>query len=240
MKTDTEKHAVEVVQKRLLSSDVGYTLARSIDEEIIRQIKQESRSDEDASIAYLCTTLDVLSKLEKTESIQCAILECESPIERLLLVGLHAQSLIMQIPRTIQYVLYPNDGEAQPESYSTLYVTPQAHLGKYRIDFHFRYVELAIVKSVADKWDQKWCSSETYVECDGHDFHERTKAQAKKDRARDRRIQDMGFPILRFTGSELWADPTDCAEQLLKFLRRAAFKSIGAKPPVGAFGGGDE
>jgi hypothetical protein len=56
------------------------------------------------------------------------------------------------------------------------------------------------------------------VECDGHDFHERTKEQAQHDKTRDREMQSMGFPVLRFTGSEIWRDAWVCAAQIDKFL----------------------
>jgi len=52
------------------------------------------------------------------------------------------------------------------------------------------------------------------VECDGHDYHERTKEQAKKDRSRDRDLQSNGYTVFRFTGSEIWKDPNACAEQV--------------------------
>lgn len=49
------------------------------------------------------------------------------------------------------------------------------------------------------------------VECDGHDFHERTKAQAAHDRRRDRELLMLGIPTLRFTGSEIYRDAARCA-----------------------------
>lgn len=52
------------------------------------------------------------------------------------------------------------------------------------------------------------------VECDGHEFHERTKKQAARDRSRDRAVQAAGQRIMRFTGSELWRDPMGCAAQI--------------------------
>lgn len=58
----------------------------------------------------------------------------------------------------------------------------------------------------------------TFIECDGHDFHERTKQQAAKDRQRDRQIQSAGHPILRFTGSEICRDPLGCAAQISEFV----------------------
>jgi very-short-patch-repair endonuclease len=56
------------------------------------------------------------------------------------------------------------------------------------------------------------------VECDGHDFHERTKLQAARDRARDRRSQHDGIPVFRFTGSELWADAWGRAREVIEFV----------------------
>ena len=47
------------------------------------------------------------------------------------------------------------------------------------------------------------------VECDGHEFHEKTKQQAARDKARDRD---------RFTGSEIWKDPGACADEVLVHL----------------------
>lgn len=41
------------------------------------------------------------------------------------------------------------------------------------------------------------------VECDGHEFHERTKQQAAYDKSRDRDLLILGIPTLRFTGSEI-------------------------------------
>jgi very-short-patch-repair endonuclease len=52
------------------------------------------------------------------------------------------------------------------------------------------------------------------VEVDGHDFHERTKEQAARDKKRDRWFQSEGYSVLRFTGSEVFRDPIDCARQV--------------------------
>lgn len=56
------------------------------------------------------------------------------------------------------------------------------------------------------------------VECDGHEFHERTKEQAKRDRSRDRLAQYEGLPVFRFTGSEIWNDPQGCADEVLQYM----------------------
>jgi very-short-patch-repair endonuclease len=53
------------------------------------------------------------------------------------------------------------------------------------------------------------------VECDGHEFHERTKQQAAYDRSRDRQILRIGVPTIRFTGSEIYRDQFACAAEVL-------------------------
>jgi very-short-patch-repair endonuclease len=66
--------------------------------------------------------------------------------------------------------------------------------------------------------------SRLVIECDGHEFHERTKEQAKRDRSRDRRLQDAGLTVYRFTGSEIYRNSFGCARQALKWAEGAAFK----------------
>ena len=56
------------------------------------------------------------------------------------------------------------------------------------------------------------------LECDGHDFHERTKLQAKRDRGRDRNLQSFGFLVYRYTGQEIWQDVFACATQAIDSL----------------------
>ena len=64
------------------------------------------------------------------------------------------------------------------------------------------------------------------IECDGHEFHERTKEQAAKDRSRDRAFQAAGHTVFRFTGSEIWRDPMGCAQQVSQWIVRAYQKTF--------------
>ncbi len=52
------------------------------------------------------------------------------------------------------------------------------------------------------------------VECDGHDFHEKTKRQAVHDKKRDRYLSLHSIAVLRFAGSEIWRDPNACADEV--------------------------
>ena len=56
------------------------------------------------------------------------------------------------------------------------------------------------------------------VELDGHDFHERSKEQAKRDKSRDRAFTRAGWSILRFTGSEVHADAESCVDEAFGIL----------------------
>lgn len=52
------------------------------------------------------------------------------------------------------------------------------------------------------------------VECDGHEFHERTRQQATYDKTRDRELLRCGVPTVRFTGTEIHRDANGCAREL--------------------------
>lgn len=52
------------------------------------------------------------------------------------------------------------------------------------------------------------------VECDGHEYHEKTKEQAQRDKQRDRDFLSQGILTLRFTGSEIWKNPKKCVEEI--------------------------
>jgi very-short-patch-repair endonuclease len=48
------------------------------------------------------------------------------------------------------------------------------------------------------------------VEIDGHEWHERTKDQASRDRAKDRMFLSLGCPVIRFTGSDVYENAAGC------------------------------
>lgn len=96
-------------------------------------------------------------------------------------------------------------GEEDPTRPQDIRVIPQYEWQNYRIDFCIRIAN----------------GEQIFVECDGHDFHERTKEQAERDRSKDRAIQAAGIPILRFTGREIWRDGSQVVVEIIKFLATA-------------------
>lgn len=125
---------------------------------------------------------------------------CESPIEvqlgAALCVG--AGRSADQYARCQMVVGLP----AHPIHPKQWMLIPQFTWEKYRIDFAL-FTQLP---------------HPIFIECDGHDFHERTKEQAQHDREKDRAIQAAGIPILRFTGSEIHRRPVYCAGQVVGFV----------------------
>lgn len=126
---------------------------------------------------------------------------CESPIELGLLHGLIALRLT---DRRIRLVELKTAGPIITEWSADVYV--QHEVANYRLDF-------AIHVNDGGSLSQ-WIA----IECDGHDYHERTKEQAQRDKARDRDLTQLGFRVLRFTGSEIYRDNMACVKQVHKLL----------------------
>lgn len=133
---------------------------------------------------------------------------CESPIEELLLAALFADHRIHEFQVVFMGDLPPSDRFIQGES---VYIHQQATVGPYRADFLIHDCSLPL-----DLAQPRFM----IVECDGHAFHERTKEQARRDKQRDRFFQSRGYKVLRFTGSEIFADAASVAEEVLGELAR--------------------
>ena len=130
------------------------------------------------------------------DELSCAIEMCESPIEEMMLVRLACldESLVGNNLAQIHCGF--------PESFydrARVLITPQQKFGKYRVDFFITFQ------------NARGDLGGIVVECDGHDYHDKTKQQAARDKARDRTITALGFPVFRYTGSEIYAN----AENLL-------------------------
>lgn len=145
---------------------------------------------------------------------------CESPIEWPMMLALmivarhHGASVKVVAPRGGEYGdrFEPTSSPRFPEYF--LRIEPQAVLGEHRVD-----LLLTLDGSIRQSDGRLRSGSKRMViECDGHDFHERTKAQAKHDRQRDRLLQSFGFLVYRFTGQEIWEDVFACAAQAIDSL----------------------
>jgi hypothetical protein len=57
---------------------------------------------------------------------------------------------------------------------------------------------LTVVDFYIEKRQTKLC-----IYTDGHTYHERTEEQAQRDRNIDRKLQELGFQVLRYTGKDV-------------------------------------
>lgn len=144
---------------------------------------------------------------ERLTLLASAIREkCHSPIEEMLAVAMLAQARtdfdFLNAQFYMDEHILPYDGTPPQDG---VLVFSQVKIRKYRVDFLLLHKDGEHIKRVV-------------VECDGHDFHERTKEQAARDRSRDRDMAGMGMTVLRFTGSEIWKDANACAMDVFGHL----------------------
>lgn len=98
------------------------------------------------------------------------------------------------------------------EPFSGWFLVPQHEIGQFRVDFVFgrgRYPDLMDC---------------VIVECDGHEFHDKTPEQAARDKSRDRFLNLHAKAVLRFTGREIYRDVYGCVIEALNVLHREGRK----------------
>lgn len=115
-------------------------------------------------------------------------------------------------------------GEAEP--LTEVEIEPQARIGEHRVDFLLTYRSARSFQPESSpdapslRKRPSLQQAQLIVECDGHDWHDRTKEQASSDRARDRSLQSFGMPVHRFTGSDIWSHPFRCAVEAVEALQK--------------------
>jgi very-short-patch-repair endonuclease len=133
-----------------------------------------------------------------------------TPIEKLLFHSLEAYCEYSDVEPHMVILCRTREDFAEAmkrKPTADVYVEQQVELGNWRADFIVHRYDW-----ICEKWRH------LIVECDGHEYHERTKEQASRDRARDRRASIQGATLLRFTGSEIWGDPLGCAREVFDWF----------------------
>lgn len=143
----------------------------------------------------------------------------DSEIERVFMVALSLYVHTFNLGEVFQGFMIAKDrdhAERLLEDYARrdyLIVQPQRQRPGWRVDF-----EIYAWGYGHNGTPAGWRT--LIIECDGHDFHERTKEQAKRDRSRDRDAQMEGATVFRFTGAELYRDSWDCASRVIDWAMR--------------------
>lgn len=130
---------------------------------------------------------------------------CESPIEEMLLMALLFSpdeaifgSHDQPVGTVEQLRAWGHEPCVSLGIFDGWLLFAQEVVGPYRLDF-------AIVHLGAGR---------IAIECDGHEFHERTKEQAARDKRRDRALQSAGWRVVRFAGSEIYRDAHACVAEI--------------------------
>ncbi len=156
---------------------------------------------------------------------------CESPIERLLLAQMLSEYWDNQYDHT-SWMGRLKEVEAAGIKPTSAFLfssdcpctcVPQAGVSvsghAYRIDFAFIG---SVMGGASDG-----APIRIAVELDGHDFHERTKEQASRDKMRDRILMANGWMVLRFTGSDVYRDPAAVMAEVRGVASKLCFPWMG-------------
>ena len=134
---------------------------------------------------------------ERLDWVQGRFPRCESPLEKWFIIVFAFKTPA----RNISYA-----GERPPEfahepagKTVEVDISQQVDVAGYRVDFLFT------IQSTLNRDLRRLVA----VELDGHSFHDRTPAQASRDRARDRALLRHGVPTLRFTFEDFVKRPDE-------------------------------
>jgi very-short-patch-repair endonuclease len=168
-----------------------------------KKITEEIFYDEDGNFDLEKNVVDevyneiYINSCEYRNNLKGSIIDCESPIEQLLAINLERINLlgIGNVNPFVDVIAI----EKQQEIKISKKVT-------YRVDF------LITV-------DYKNQGMKGFViECDGHEFHQKTKEQVEKDNQRTRDLQMKGLEVIRFSGTEIWHRAYRCACEIRKLI----------------------
>ena len=130
----------------------------------------------------------------REDIIPCTIRESvESPIEQIFKT---AFDLYMQLLNKEYIFLFSQ-------------VTIKVEKKKYIVDFYFEQDQYV------NRFDT---DKKIIIECDGHEFHQKTKEQVERDNTRMRDLQKQGYEVIRFSGTEIWHRPYKCASDILNII----------------------
>ena len=130
---------------------------------------------------------------------------CESPIEKLFYLAFNIFRFNEGFNTDFDRYL-----DLEPQ-----YEIIRASGKKYRADFYLTH-EFQIP-------EQKGL----IIECDGHEFHEKTKEQVAYNNERDMELKKMGYDVLHFNGRQIYIDPIKCANDVYNYFKSMAKIDMG-------------
>lgn len=221
LKSAIAKSFIKCAKSGKLNGPLNHTLLEMLDSDkvLFSLWKDEFFDDLDESYSYAIAVLSIL----RHESFKIAVdldmifEQCQSPIEKMFLSAL----ICACNNKGIGISLYSEENVPHFEDIlsfasSYLLIYPQKQIGKYRVD-----ILLTLIMDGYYDYQTEGIISGKHsliIECDGHDYHEKTKEQASSDKSRDRELQAIGYNIFRFAGSDIYKDVFKCVTECIEYL----------------------
>ena len=86
----------------------------------------------------------------------------------------------------------------------------------YRCDFYINNI-------VLNKSGEKTINRPLIIELDGYDYNS-NKKQMNYDYERENELKLAGYDIMRFTGSQVYNNPLECIENIVKYCKQNGWK----------------
>jgi len=207
-------------------------LKGSIEDSVLHWAKAIDHKAEDSSLENTVLWILMMKKAQTVSSeLSCIRQCCESPIEVLMAYSLYIAGKYNNLTVSFRGKICEHNsydgkfGERLLNQLGHIHISLQKRIDKYRVDF---FVTMIIPETVIDRPDGARLlprvEKSIIIECDGHNFHEKTKVQAKKDKSRDRKLQSLGHQVYHFTGSEIYSNPIEFASEVIENLKDKALK----------------
>lgn len=131
---------------------------------------------------------------------------CKSPIEKILSIEL--------ADLTFEWSYFDKIEILDIVPQKNIYIDKKHYIADFLIEILFKHNDknIAIMNLI--------------IECDGHEFHERTKEQVIKDNQRNRDLLNNDYHILHFSGSEIYNTSTKCKREIIKYILNQYYKTL--------------
>jgi len=149
----------------------------------------------------------------------------------------------LKFPRKVQELLLVNNLKENiiPDIYCTEIKSPIEQIFITAFELYMKLLKKEYILLFAQKpiqIDEKKCyvadfyfEADEYVnlfqtdkkiviECDGHQFHQKTKEQVRHDNEREFDLKMAGYEIIRFSGSQIYNEPFKCAEDAYNYIMK--------------------
>ena len=65
------------------------------------------------------------------------------------------------------------------------------------------------------------------IECDGYEWHQKSKQQVEKDNIRTRDLQKSGYEVIKFSGTEIYHRCDDCVKEIISIIIEKGGEHLG-------------